>query len=165
MANRESVPASDRLAGFESRLRMHDIALDPSLVVENSHPLNDGYNEQGGYAGMKALLSAPEPPDAVFATSDAQAVGALEALKESGKTVGVDVHLVGYDDLPLARYVGLTTLRQPMNDIGGRAFELLMNRMSGTANGTVHTVFSPTLIQRQSTRALAEGTVGEGIAL
>lgn len=165
MANRESVPASDRLAGFETRLGAHGIALDPSLVVENSHPLNDGYNEQGGYAGMKALLSMPSPPDAVFATSDAQAVGALEALKESGMTVGADMQLVGYDDLPIARYVGLTTLRQPMNDIGGRAFELLMNRMSGTANGTVHTVFSPTLIQRQSTRALAEGTVGEGIAL
>jgi len=165
MANRESVPASDRLAGFEARLRTHGIPLEPSLIVENRNPLNDGYNEQGGYTGMKALLSRSDPPDAVFATSDAQAVGALEALKESSRSVGVDMHLIGYDDLPIARYVGLTTLRQPMNDIGGRAFELLMDRMTGTANGTVHTVFSPTLIQRQSTRALAEGTVGEGIAL
>jgi LacI family transcriptional regulator len=165
MANRGSVPARDRLAGFQAGLAGTGVSLATSHIMESMHPLNDGYNEHSGYLGMKALLALKTPPDGVFATSDAQAVGALEALKDAGLECPTDVQVVGYDDLPVARYVGLTTLRQPMYDIGGRSFELLQKRLSSQTEGTVHTVFSPTLIQRQSTRASVPVSVREGIAL
>lgn len=165
MANRGSVPARDRLEGFRAGLRSKGMVLDDACVIESQHALNDGYNEQSGYMGMKALLAMDEPPTAVFATSDAQAVGAMEALKEAGLGFPDDMQLVGYDDLPIARYVGLTTLRQPMYDIGGRSFELLQKRMASESEGTVHTVFSPTLVQRQSTRTSVPSSIREGIAL
>lgn len=165
MANRSSIPASDRLKGFKSALQSAGVCMPDDMIVDSLDSLNDGYNEQGGYRAMKALLSRDVTPDGVFATSDAQAVGALEAVREVGMIPPKDIQLIGYDDLPVARYVGLTTLRQPMYDIGGRAFELLESRMSAPAGGVVHTVFSPTLIQRQSTRATAPSAVREGIAL
>ena len=165
MANRSSIPAGDRLDGFRSRLRSAGIALQDDMIVDSMDALNDGYNEQSGFRAMKALLESDGMPDGVFATSDAQAVGALEALKEAGIHPPHDIQVIGYDDLPVARYVGLTTLRQPMYDIGGRAFELLETRMSAPSGGVIHTVFSPTLIQRQSTRVTTPSTVREGIAL
>ena len=141
------------------------MALQDDMIVDSMDALNDGYNEQSGFRAMKALLESDGMPDGVFATSDAQAVGALEALKEAGIHPPHDIQVIGYDDLPVARYVGLTTLRQPMYDIGGRAFELLETRMSAPSGGVIHTVFSPTLIQRQSTRVTTPSTVREGIAL
>lgn len=152
MANPHSIPASQRLEGFRSRMAHSGITLAEDHVIVSSTGYHDGFNERAGYEGMVTLLKTDSPPDAVFATSDVQAIGAMDALRQSGVEVPDQVQVVGFDDLPIARYLGLTTLRQPMHEMGARAFELLMERMANPDSTVAHTVFAPTLIRRQTTR-------------
>jgi len=151
MANPQSVPASDRLEGFRSRLAQEGIELPDSQLVFSSSGYHDGYTEQAGYESMQVILNADSRPDAVFATSDVQAIGALEAVREADLAVPESIQVVGFDDLPIARYVGLTTLRQPMHEMGARAFELLMERMAQPDAAVTHTVFAPSLVKRTTT--------------
>lgn len=152
MANPHSVPASHRLDGFRNGLKKRDIVLPDNHLVVSSDGYHDGFNEQAGFEGMNALLKAGIRPDGIFATSDVQAIGAMDALRQSDVSVPEDIQVVGFDDLPIARYLGLTTLRQPMSEMGARAFELLMERMNRPASTVAHTVFAPTLISRNTTR-------------
>lgn len=153
MANPLSVPASHRMEGFRGMLGRHGISLAPSHLVVSSEGYHDGFNEQAGYDGMMSLLEAGIVPDGVFATSDVQAIGAMDALRNSDYSVPEDVQVIGFDDLPIARYLGLTTLRQPMHEMGGRAFDLLMERMAHPESTVAHTVFAPALVDRQTTRS------------
>jgi len=152
MANPHSVPASHRLDGFKAALSRFGIELPDSNILVSSMGYHDGFNEQAGYEGMKSLLESDVKPDAVFATSDVQAIGALDALRQSGISVPEEIQVIGFDDLPIARYLGLTTLRQPMHEIGARAFDLLMERLDRPSTTVAHTVFAPSLIKRTTTR-------------
>ena len=71
------------------------------------------------------LFAMPEPPTAVVAASDVQALGVLEAARLAGKSVPRDVSVIGYDDIDLAAYSGLTTVRQPLEASGQRGSEIL----------------------------------------
>lgn len=153
MANPHSIPASHRLEGFRNRMRESGVELRSDHVIVSSKGYHDGFNEQAGWEGMKSLLQSGRIPDAVFATSDVQAIGAMEALRQSGVDIPGQVQVIGFDDLPVARYLGLTTLRQPMHEMGARAFDLLMDRMANPDSTVAHTVFAPTMVIRQTTRA------------
>jgi len=152
MANPHSVPASHRLEGFRDGLSRQGVILEEDHLIVSSMGYHDGFNEQAGYESMTALLEAGIKPDGLFATSDVQAIGAMEALRHSNMNIPEHIQIIGFDDLPIARYVGLTTLRQPMSEMGARAFELLMERMTRPASTVAHTVFAPTLIPRTTTR-------------
>lgn len=151
-ANPKSVPARDRLDGFKERLAEENILLRAEDVLYSQQQVFDGFNEQSGYDGMNELLEKDELPDAVFATSDIQALGALKAIREAGLQSPEDIQVIGFDDLSIASYVGLTTIRQPMHDIGAGAFDLLMARIECPTTPVVHTIYSPSLIERQTTR-------------
>jgi DNA-binding LacI/PurR family transcriptional regulator len=71
----------------------------------------------------------PEPPTAVFCASDTQALGALKAVKERGLQVPGDVAILGFDDLEIADYIGLSTIRQHLEESGRLAVELLLSRL------------------------------------
>ena len=92
----------------------------------------EAYYRKGPYGRVTAhrltreLLALPEPPTAIFAASDTQAFGVLEALTGAGLTVPGDVSVVGFDDLEVAAYVGLTTVRQPLQLSGQRGIQLLL---------------------------------------
>jgi DNA-binding LacI/PurR family transcriptional regulator len=79
---------------------------------------------------MERLLNIDLPPTAVFATSDTQALGALRAIHESGRQVPNDVALVGYDDIEVSEYVGLSTVRQPMFQMGQEGVQLLLAQLN-----------------------------------
>jgi LacI family transcriptional regulator len=153
MANPHSIPASHRLEGFRNRLREAGIELRNDHVIVSSTGYHDGFNEQAGWDGMTTLLKSDRVPDTVFATSDVQAIGAMDAMRQSGVDVPGQIQVIGFDDLPIARYLGLTTLRQPMHEMGARAFDLLMDRMASPESAVAHTVFAPTLVNRSTTRA------------
>jgi DNA-binding LacI/PurR family transcriptional regulator len=72
------------------------------------------------------LLDRPGPPTAIFASSDTQALGALEAVRTAGLRVPADVSVVGFDDVEASGYVGLTTVRQPLFESGSLAATLLL---------------------------------------
>jgi DNA-binding LacI/PurR family transcriptional regulator len=77
------------------------------------------------------LLQLPEPPTAIFAASDTQALGVLEAARSLGLRVPDQLSVVGFDDVELASYVGLTTVRQPLFESGRRGAQLLLRALTG----------------------------------
>jgi LacI family transcriptional regulator, galactose operon repressor len=77
------------------------------------------------------LLSLPEPPTAVFAASDTQAIGVLEAARGLGIDVPRRLSVIGFDDIEVAGYVGLTTVRQPLLESGRRGAKLLLDALAG----------------------------------
>ena len=83
------------------------------------------YSPEAGAAALDQLLAAPEPPTAIVAGSDLHAVGALDAAGRRGLRVPDDLSIVGYGDIRLAQYLGLTTVSVPMRALGRRAVELL----------------------------------------
>ncbi|WP_350275098.1 LacI family DNA-binding transcriptional regulator [Kribbella sp. HUAS MG21] len=137
--------ANDRLAGFRAGLRGVELADD--RVVRT------GFDAEAGRTGVAELLARGPAPDAIFATNDFAAIGAIGALREHGLRVPEDVGVVGYNDTPLADSlpVPLTTVRSPMLDIGRAAFTLLEQHLTGESHESQ--TFTPTLVPRASTRA------------
>jgi DNA-binding LacI/PurR family transcriptional regulator len=103
--------AYDRLAGFRLALAEYGIDCDPQLV----HTCD--WNRQAGRAAALELLSLPEPPDAIFAASDIQATGAIEAARELGRAVPGDLAIMGYDGIELAELLGISTVQQPIQEM------------------------------------------------
>jgi len=128
----------DRLEGYRQALAARGIQVDEDLIAEGD------FTEQGGQAAMRRLL--PHRPTAVFAASDMMAVGAIKVLREAGLRVPEDVAVVGFDDIPLASMVEppLTTVRQPIEQLGSMAVELLVSLMENPGEETVHRVVLPT---------------------
>ncbi len=162
-ANPTSNPAAQRLAGFRRAIESHNITFDESIVRRGTSSRLDGFNREAGYQAMTEFLEdGSEMPKAFFVSSDVQAIGALDALNEHGLEVPKDVALVGFDDIELARHVRLTTMRQPMYQMGALAVERLLARMGDPALEILHTTFSPTLIIRESCGAILRSRITSG---
>ena len=146
----EAQPVMHRREGYERALREVGRLVDPALMVTGPYQPR-GSSEEGGYKAMMELLETDVRPDAVFAASDVQAVGALHALRKAGLRVPGDVALVGFDDVKLSQYVGLTTLRQPMYEMGHLGIEKLLCRIEEPGRPPSPDVFMPCLIERRST--------------
>ena len=121
------------------------------LTVRNA----EAYTAQAGYAATEeaiaeARAASEGAPTAVFCANDLLAVGVMSALRVAGISVPGDVSVIGFDDIPLAAQmpVPLTTIRQPMDELGAAAAELLL---SGADAPTQHQTFSPVLTIREST--------------
>lgn len=149
-------PARLRREGYEQALRDNGRSVDDRLIAaSDERPF--AFSEEGGYQAMKRLLGGTPVPNAVFAGSDMQALGAMRAAREAGLRVPEDLALVGFDDVELSRCAGLTTLRQPAHLMGTRATESLLRRIESTEDPPVSsTVFSPELIVRQTCGARDE---------
>jgi LacI family transcriptional regulator len=100
-------------------------------------PIPPGYVRHGPHVRAVArqlaheLVSRPDPPTAIFASSDTQAVGALQAVRAAGLRVPDEVSVVGFDDIEVSGYVGLTTVRQPLVESGSLAATLLLDLLDG----------------------------------
>ncbi|MCL4509703.1 MAG: LacI family transcriptional regulator [Bacteroidetes bacterium] len=150
-----SAPAVERLQGYKRALESHGISYSESLVKTGANNKADGFNREAGYeAIMEFINNGSEMPKAFFVSSDIQAMGVIAALSENGFRVPEDVAVVGFDDIELARHIKLTTMRQPMYQMGVLAIERLVTRMSNPDMEILHTTFSPTLIVRESCGAL-----------
>jgi DNA-binding LacI/PurR family transcriptional regulator len=92
----------------------------------------DGLDYEAGSAATLAMMAQPDAPTAIFAVSDTLAIGVLSALRRLGKRVPEDVAVVGFDDISLAAQVapGLTTVAQPMQELGAAAARLLLRRLA-----------------------------------
>jgi DNA-binding LacI/PurR family transcriptional regulator len=123
------------------------VAPDSSLVALGN------FTENGGHEAMQALLAAETGLTAVFAANDLSAIGAMNAIVASGRSVPADISIVGFDDLRLAQYTSppLTTIRQPAGDIARHSTELLLGMIAGRKPRKLHHLFTPELIVRSST--------------
>jgi DNA-binding LacI/PurR family transcriptional regulator len=114
----------------------------------------DSPSPQTGYKATRKLLAAAEAFSALFTFNDISAMGAIRALRESGLRVPEDVSVVGFDDIQSAAYQnpGLTTVRQPLREMGRTAAEILLRRIRrpGLDLHDRYTV-EPELIVRETT--------------
>jgi LacI family transcriptional regulator len=122
-------------------------------------PVPDAYMRTGrfsyehGIAGGAALLALPDPPTAVFAGSDETALGVIEAARVRGLRVPEDLSVVGFDDTPVARLAAppLTTVRQPLREMGAVAVRTALRLAAGERVDSHHVELATELVVRQST--------------
>lgn len=150
-ANLESVPARERLQGFRDAMREAGLQIDPSLIKHSASASLDGFTRDCGYRLMKEFIVMKSArPTAIVVSSDIQAIGALEAMQEDNICCPEDIAIVGFDDIELASHLGLTTVRQPMYQMGTLAAEKLMERMRNPDSPPTHTTFVPKLVVRKT---------------
>jgi DNA-binding LacI/PurR family transcriptional regulator len=135
----------DRLAGFRDALTDAG-CFDPSLVAYGDFLL-----PSGEHAAQRLLDRRPDV-DAIFAASDLMAVGVLRALRRTGRRVPDDVAVIGFDDAPIARTTDppLTTVGQPVEEVGARAARELLGLINGTLVEQRQAVFDTELVLRES---------------
>jgi LacI family transcriptional regulator len=114
-----------RRVGYQEALSAAGLEVEPALVRRASH----GREPAAGLT--RELLDLDDPPTAIFAASDTQAMGVLAAADELGVGVPDDLAVVGYDDIEIARYAGLTTIAQPLEESGAIAAHLLLAALDG----------------------------------
>ena len=137
--------------------KRRNIQIDPKLTVQLQ---GDSPSPEVGYSVMKTLLATGEKFTAVFAFNDVSAIGAIRALEEMGLRVPADVSVLGFDDIYSAAFhsPALTTIRQPLFEMGSLAARTLLERLANADNGNIPETVSvePTIIVRQSTARVSE---------
>jgi LacI family transcriptional regulator len=147
------VGGSPAAACNQARLQGFRAAMDAA-----GHPVPDDYVQPGtfrypdGVVGGTALLELPDPPTAVFAACDEAAAGVVEAARTRGLLVPEDLSVVGFDDTQLARYTSppLTTVRQPLREMGGVALRTALRLAAGEKLDSHHVELATELVVRHS---------------
>jgi DNA-binding LacI/PurR family transcriptional regulator len=137
-------PSRLRRVGVMRELRSHGMDLDPAYVRAG------GFRETSRRIAAE-LLGLERPPTAVVCGSDIEALGVLEAARGAGLAVPGDLSVIGYDDIEIAGYLGLSTIRQPLVESGRRGVELLLALMEGAESGPVREVLPVELAARTTT--------------
>jgi LacI family transcriptional regulator len=137
--------ANDRLIGFHRAMSEAQLLFDPNLVVSCA------WNRHEGKRMAQQLLTLPEPPTAILTGSDIQAVGVLEATREMGICVPEQLSVMGYDGIELAELLGLSTIQQPMQQMGEMGMQRLLEQMEQPQREAELIRLKPTLIERTTT--------------
>jgi LacI family transcriptional regulator len=116
-------PVISRLEGFRQELAEANIALEDRYVCSVS------YLQEPTRKAARKLLGGLQRPTAIFAAADIQAIAVIRIAREMGLRVPEDLAVIGFDDLDIAEDIGLTTIRQPLDDSGRIAAELLLSRL------------------------------------
>jgi len=154
--------AAARLEGYRRALREAGLADDPALIEHASD-----WGLESGRAAAARLLERGAGFTALFAHSDLIALGAIRQLRDARLRVPDDVSVVGYDDLPVADYVepALTTVHQPMHEVGALAAGLVLDQLAGgPAPAPGAHLLPAVLVMRQSVAPPADGARGRGLA-
>jgi LacI family transcriptional regulator len=150
--NTDTTPTRERSEGYLAAVGEHAHISNAGIFYPVVESKNDGFTKDAGYEIMKGILAMPEDkrPTAVFVASDIQAFGALHAVKEAGRSCPDDISIVSFDDIELAHYYGLSTMRQPIRKMGVLATERLFARMDDPALEPLHRRFTPELVIRHT---------------
>ena len=145
----------DRLEGYRKTLQGAGLEVCPELIVSGD------FSEPSGYEGMHRLMALQQPPTAIFASNDEMALGAMRAARELKLRIPDDVSLVGFDDVQMAQFAAppLTTVRQPMSDMGRRAVEMLLLQIKGDDLPQSRVVLPTEFVVRESTSIPKEVSV------
>jgi LacI family transcriptional regulator len=136
-----------RVEGYRHALESGGIEFDSGLVRWGD------FRHEGGFRCAEELLALDDAPSAIFAGSDQQALGVYEAARRRGITVPGQLSVVGFDDLPLARWLPppLTTVRQPLAEMGAIAADMLTRLMDGRTLTSRRVEVATELVVREST--------------
>jgi DNA-binding LacI/PurR family transcriptional regulator len=138
-------PVRDRYLGYQQAL------------TEAGVPFRPEYHRQGEHGRFEAraltheLLDLPEPPTAVFAYSDTQAIGVIEAARERGLSIPQDLSIIGFDNIEAAEYLHITTIRQALFESGVSGCELLLRVMANPLPERQVIILPTELVQRHTT--------------
>ncbi|SDM72684.1 transcriptional regulator, LacI family [Actinacidiphila guanduensis] len=137
-----------RLDGYRSAMTTAGLPLDPDLVAFGD------FHVEGGFSRGTRLLDRPDRPTAIFAGSDLQAIGVLEAASALGLRTPEDLSVVGYDDVAVARFArpALTTIHQPLRKMAEAGAEMLLRMRAGEST-TTRMELATSLVVRSSTAA------------
>ncbi len=135
-----------RNKGFQESLEEHNLQVDKGLIT-----IGD-LTQRGGFAQAKKLLDINPSPDAIVASNDLMALGAISAAQERGLVIGKDIAITGFDDTPMAEHSHppLTTVHQPVYKIGGMVTDMLIQRIQGRTLENKKIILKPSLVIRQS---------------
>lgn len=137
-------PVSLRLRGFRRALKQARIKLPEAFV--RLAP----YSQEQTRQVARELLNLPEPPTAIFAATDFQALGVLKAARQLGFKIPEQLAVIGFDDLDMAEYADLTTISQHLDESGRLAVEILLGQIASPSRPPRHVKLPITLIERQS---------------
>jgi LacI family xylobiose transport system transcriptional regulator len=138
-----------RVDGYRAGLETAGLPFDPALVRAGD------FHHEAGYACGLELLRREHRPTAVFAGNDLQALGLYEAARELGLRIPEDLSVIGFDDLPVARWVGppLTTVRQPLGEMAAAAAHIVLDLARGRRPAATRIELATELVVRASTAA------------
>jgi len=141
------VATEERANGYQAALAGAGVLPSPELVDRGNFEIADGYE------AARRLLALDDPPTAIFASNDNMAIGALHAAAELGFSVPEQLSIVGFDDSELSRVVtpALTTVRQPLEEMGRMAVSLLSRLIDGQRVETLRIELATRLVVRRST--------------
>lgn len=141
--------SQDRLHGYQDTLTKYGITIEKNFVEIGDTTINSGYT------CMQRLLSHTEVPTAVFVAADMMAIGAIKAIKESGRKVPEDISVIGFDNIPLSEFLDppLTTIKQPAFEKGEKAANILV-KMLDNKKQIKSLLLDVELIKRKSTSEL-----------
>jgi LacI family transcriptional regulator len=145
------VATEDRRRGYHAALAAAGILPDPVLTVEATPEIGPGQD------AAEHLLNLPDPPTAIFCFNDNIAIGAIQAARARGLRVPEELSIVGFDDVEGATIVTpkLTTVRQPLAEMGRTGVSLLMRLLAGERFETLHVELATRLVVRESTAPLS----------
>lgn len=137
----------ERLQGYRDGLEEVGMPFEPELIVEGD------FLQPSGFRSAKTLLERPNPPTALLVSNDMMAYGALEAARLLGLTIGQDVSIIGFDDVFLSSqtYPPLTTVRQPLAQMGEVALDMLVDLIQGRRVLNLRRQLPTELIVRETT--------------
>jgi LacI family transcriptional regulator len=134
--------SAQRLDGYQQALLAAGLSLPPEYIALGPHGL------EAARRLAHQLLDLPTPPTALFTPSDTQALGVLRAANERGLRVPQDLAIIGFDDVEIADYIGWTTVRQPLEESGRVAVELLLARLADPRRPVQQVRLPLTLVKR-----------------
>lgn len=141
--------SAERQKGYVEALAGAGIGFDEALCVQGA------FTQTSGYSATEQLLAMSEPPTAIFAANDEMAFGAIDAVSSKGLRVPADISVIGFDDITVSQNYApaLTTMRQPREELGRVATEMLINILEATVSAPepAHVVLASELIVREST--------------
>ena len=139
--------ARDRHHAYVDTVAQYGLDNDPGLIVGGD------FTQNRGSSAMQELLALDLPPTAVFCANDLTAFGAVAAIREAGLRIPEDISVIGFDDIPTAAqfYPPLTTVRQPLRQIGSSAVNALLALIAGIASASPQISLPTDLVVRSST--------------
>lgn len=144
---KETSTHRERRNGFLKALADYNLSFPNDFDCVSDLTINSGYSYGEHFLSLREAA-----PTAVFCTSDVIALGLMQAYKNAGKTIPEDLSIVGFDDIPMASLNGisLTTIRQPYEQIGKKAVEMLLNRISDSSLPQQKVILDCEFIARES---------------
>lgn len=148
----QSLTSEQRIAGALQSLKNHGYSFNEQLLGTGD------FTFDGGYQATEILISTGQPFDAVFVANDMMAIGVVECLRKYGKEVPDQVAIVGFDDIPMAKWYkpSLTTVKQPVYEMGQVAVRIMVEQIKSGITKENNKILTPELIVRQSSGGKGE---------